>query len=245
MRILITRPEPDASEMRAALEALGHEVTIDSVMDIEALPIAQEDVRDARALIVTSRNALRTLAGSPLLESLRPLPVFAVGPGSAELARALDFGHVIEGEGTGRDLVPEIEQRFQPGPALLLHLAGETVAFDIAAALSAHGYNVRKITVYRTVTASALSPETVERLAAGLIDAVILMSPRAAATFAQLVRTADINESASGLTYLCLSRNVADALGAPTPARLEIAAMPNSAAMLAAVARVATQFTGV
>lgn len=254
MHILITRPEPDASEMKAALKAVGHEVSIDPVMHIEPLPIPASLLRDAQALIVTSRNGLRALAASEAFAAALTLPVFTVGPGSAELARTLGFTRVIAGEGSARELMPLIEAQADRAKGPLLHIAGEELAFDLAAALSAQGFDVRRITAYRAVAVSALSTKTARNIADGAIDAVILMSPRTAATFSQLLQKAageaasggpGINESASRLTYLCLSRNVAEALGSPPPGRVEIAAMPNSAAMLAAVARVATQSTGV
>lgn len=250
MHILITRPEPDATEMKSALEQLGHEVSIDPVMRIEPLPIPVEALRDVQALIITSRNALRALAQSEARATALQLPVYAVGPGSAELARAHGFHNVIAGAGSARELKPLIVARAVRGNGPLVHIAGEELAFDLAAALSADGFAVRTVTAYRAVAAPVLAPSTARNIADGIIDAVILMSPRAAATFSKLVTEAAskepaINECASRLTYLCLSRNVAEALGSPPPGRIEIAAMPNSAAMLAAVARVATQSTGV
>ena len=101
------------------------------------------------------------------------------------------------------------------------------------------------MTAYRAVAARALTGQTAQRIASGGIDAVLLMSPRTAAIFAQLVEVAGVKDSASRLVYVCLSESVAEALGGLAPRRREIAAAPNLAAMLAAIARVATQSTGV
>ena len=260
MHILITRPEPDASEMQAELQSLGHEVSIDPVMRIEPLPIAAEALHGAQALVATSRNAIRALSQSAARTTALALPLFAVGPGTAALARAEGFTQVIAGDGGARELPPLIAAMADPAKGPLVHIAGAVLAFDLVSALSAAGYDAHKLIAYQAVAATSLAPPTLARISRGEIDAVVLMSPRAAATFAQLLRKAGggllegaemtskealINQCASRLTYLCLSRSVAEALGSPAPGRIEIAATPNSAAMLAAIARVATKSSGV
>jgi uroporphyrinogen-III synthase len=74
---------------------------------------------------------------------------------------------------------------------------------------------------------------------------VILMSPRTAAIFALLVGKAGLEEPARRLAYICLSANVAVALGDLAPTRVNIAVRPNSSAILDAVGRVATHSSGV
>ena len=101
MHVLITRPEPDAAALRAQLEALGHQVTVEPLLKIEHLPIASDVLDGIAGLIVTSRNGLRALAASAAFNAARELPLIAVGPGTAQLARELGFAHVVEGSGTG------------------------------------------------------------------------------------------------------------------------------------------------
>ena len=92
MHVLITRPEPDASETRAQLEALGHDVSVEPLLRIEPLPIDAGAFEGAQALIATSRNGLRALAASERAAPRRSsIPIFTVGPGTAELARAQGF----------------------------------------------------------------------------------------------------------------------------------------------------------
>ena len=64
MHVLVTRPEPDAAELKAALEVLGHEVSLEPLLAISSLPIEPTVFEGARGVIVTSRNGLRALAGS-------------------------------------------------------------------------------------------------------------------------------------------------------------------------------------
>lgn len=245
MHVLITRPEPDARELKDALEALGHAVRVEPLLVIEPLPIAADAFADAQAILVTSRNGLRALAASPALSGALKLPLFAVGSGTSELARSLGFQRVIAGTGGARDLVPLIATNTDRAKGPLVHVGAETLAFDLVGALSAQGIAARKLTAYRALAVASLSVQTEQQILSGAIDAVLLMSPRTAAIFAQLVATTGLTESVRRVTCVCLSKAVADALGGLSPARIEIATEPNSSAMLAAVAQVARQSTGV
>jgi uroporphyrinogen-III synthase len=245
MRVLLTRPEPDAAELSAQLSALGHDVKIEPLLQIVPLPIDSGAFADAQAIIATSRNSLRALAASNALESARALPIFTVGPATAELARDCGFHNVIAGAGAARDLVPLITTHCDAEDGMLVHVAGEMLAFDLAAALAAEGIRVRTLTAYRAEAAAVLSNDTARAIAEGGLDAVILMSPRTAEIYAKLVDAAGIGEAARRLTYICLSPGVAAGLASLAPASVEIAGEPNATALLAAMARVATHFTGV
>ena len=245
MRLLITRPEPDARELKDALAAQGHDVIIEPLLRIELLPITPDALENLQAMLVTSRNGVRALAASAAVAAARDLPIFCVGEGTAEVARESGFQRVSAGAGTARDLVPLVSAKADLAGGALLHVAGEHLAFDLAAALAAQGFDARTLTAYRTLAAPSLSARTAQALGEGRIDAVVLMSPRTAAIFAQLVADAGLIDRAQKLRYICLSERVAEALGDLAPGRREIAAAPNSQGMLAAIARVATQPTGV
>jgi uroporphyrinogen-III synthase len=188
---------------------------------------------------------LRALAASTALAQALKLPLFAVGPGTAELARSLGFRTVIAGSGGAGDLVPVIAAKADAAKGPLVHLAGEVVACDLAAALNPSGLEVRKLTAYRAQAARALAPQTELAIADGALDAVVLMSPRTATIFAQLVAGAGLKAQANRLIYVCMSQNVADALQPLQPGRVVIAPAPDAAALAAALARVAAQSPGV
>lgn len=229
--------------MKAQLEAAGHEVTLDALLQIEPLTVDPADFDGAQALIATSRNALRALG--PSLDAALRLPVFTVGLGTAELARALGFERVVAGTGAARDLVALIAGETDPAEGPLVHIAGEVTAFDIAAALAVQGFEVRTLTAYRAVAAASLNEATARSIADSTLDAVILMSPRSANIFAQLVADRGLQADARRLVFFCLSQAVVDSVQCLVPARVEIAEAPNAAAMLAAVGRVASGCAGV
>lgn len=242
MRLLVTRPEPDATALRAHLIAQGHDVLIEPLITIRfdnADPIELDDVQ---ALIATSRNGLRALAESPALEQARFLPLFAVGPGTAATARGLGFEHVIKGPGTGRELVDFIIAHAEVNGGPLLHLAGDVLAYDFARELARLGYHVLKPVVYETEPATRLSGSTAARLANGQIEGVLLLSPRTASIYAALVKAHGLTEAVRrGVAHYCISAAAAARLEELAPVKVEIAAQPNLQEVLALTARATSQ----
>ena len=74
-----------------------------------------------------------------LAASLR-LPLLAVGEATAKAATELGFTKVTAGPGTGEELSRLIADTLDPKAGALVHLAGETVAFDLKSALQARGF---------------------------------------------------------------------------------------------------------
>lgn len=235
MHILITRPEPDASDWCTQFEARGAQVTIDPLLEIELLPPQTANLTGVQALIATSRNALRALQNSPILPQAATLPIFTVGPATTQLARDLGFTAIHEGPASARDLVPLIMQRATPASGSLLHISGDKLAFDLATAVSPQGFTLDRLPVYRSRPASKLHNHTVEALASGSIDTVMLMSPLSAKTFLILTQKAGLYEQCQRLVYVCLSHNVSEALAPLSPSRLHIASEPNSQAVFSLV----------
>jgi uroporphyrinogen-III synthase len=232
MHILVTRPEPGASELRHRLEAAGHRVTLAPMLTIETDPAALQSLDGIAALIATSRNGLRALIEGPHLAAALALPLFVVGPGTAKLAREMGFRDIVEGTGTAAGLQPVIAGRLNPAAGALLHLAGEEVAFNLKGVLEASGYAVRQPQLYRAVPATRIEPEAAQQIAEGGIDAVIVMSPRTADVLAHCLSAEGLRDAARGLTYVCLSETVARHLAPLGPLRMEVAHLPNLDALL-------------
>ena len=167
MRLLVTRPEPDALKLGGVLEELGHEATVEPLLSVSFEGGEAVDLDSAQALIATSRNALRAIKSSPALAIARGLPLFAVGKATAAEARALGFETVVTGAGTAAELVAHVVSAIDPAAGLVVHLAGETLAVNLKAELEAHGFRVLQPVVYRMVPAQAFSDETVEQLGHG------------------------------------------------------------------------------
>lgn len=241
MRVLVTRPEPDATALKDHLTARGHEVVIEPLLRIDMLPIDPEDFLDIQAFIATSRNGVRALAASEAFETMREVPIFTVGPGTAAEARSAGMSNVMAGPRSARELVPIIEQVAEVNAGPLVHLAGDKLAFDLGAELVRLGFHVLQPVVYHSIASSGLSEPTVHRIGEGTLDTVILLSPQTAAIYARLVRQHGLEEASGRLTHICLSDAVATGLSAlPVPLKA-IAKEPNLEQILGLVGAAAAR----
>jgi uroporphyrinogen-III synthase len=235
MRLLVTRPEPDALRLRAILEEAGHEAAVEPLLRLSLEGADPIDLDGAQALIATSRNALRALRTSPALAEARQLPLFAVGKATAADARALGFETVVTGAGTAAELVAHIVSVLDPAAGVLVHLAGDTLAHDLAGELEALGFRVRQPVVYRMLPATAFAESTREELADGGIDGVLLMSPRTAAIYAGLVAKYGLTAAVRRLPHFCLSPAVARRLQPLGPVPTLVAEAPRLEELLALI----------
>jgi uroporphyrinogen-III synthase len=234
MRLLVTRPEPDASRQAEKLRELGHEPVLATLLTIEMLPGVTLNLDGAQALIVTSRNVFRAIAARPELIEARNLPLYVVGVATARLAAELGFRQVVTGPGTGEKLVDLIALELNPGNGALVHLAGGMLAFDLKSALEAKGFTVRQPVLYSAVAAKALPPGALALLREGWLDGAIFMSPRTAAIFVALTVAEGAVTQASRLRCYCLSQAVADAL-ASLGAKVAVAPQPSEEELLALI----------
>lgn len=226
-KIWITRPKNDAQRFCDALqnaELLGvFEPVIEPLLDVEHL---DEDLDDLfsqpsiGAVIATSRNAVRAISQKTHVEQLFHLPFFAVGQSTGDLAKSLGFEDVRVGGGRGADLLPLIRefdgQAKTAEPKKLLLLRGDVQAFDLKSELEKEEpvlkHEVVEILCYQMREAEHLSDEMLRDLRAGNIEVVVLLSPRTAKVYKQLIGKHGLEVEASGLQHFCLSEAVADVL---------------------------------
>ncbi len=232
MRLLVTRPEPDALLLKARLETLGHEAAVAPLLAASFEDVEQFDLSEAQALIATSRNGLRGLKAQNAHRIAALLPIYCVGRATAKDAAALGFTEIVTGGGSVATLVPEIVASADPQSGVLLHLAGDELAGTLAEDLEQHGFRLLQPIVYRMVPAMAFDPGTEAQIAAGQIDGVLLFSPRTAAIYAGLIGDHGLGDAAAQMTHFCLSAAVARRLAPLGAIQTEIAETPSLEAML-------------
>jgi|SRR5690625_3085105 len=230
MRLLVTRPEQDATETIAALQALGHEALAEPLLVVRPMAQGLPALRPFQALLITSRNGLRAFVR---LSDDRRLPVYAVGPGSAATARAEGFSQVHDADGDAHALADLVRSSLQPSAGPLLHAAGRDVAAGLSEKLIAAGFDFHRVVLYAADPVEGFSADCLEALDQGTLDGVLNFSPRAATTFADLITRAGMQQACAGLTAYCLSEAVAQALADLPWEAIHIAAAPNQDALLA------------
>jgi uroporphyrinogen-III synthase len=234
VRLLLTRPEPDAQRTAAALRAQGHDVITAPLLRIEPAPEAQFDTGPWAAILITSANAASAVAAHARMTELLALPVFAVGRRSAGAMAAAGFADVTSADGNVSELVRLVGARLRPA-ARLLYLAGEDRSGNLAGDLRARGFAVETAVIYRAVAATRLPPAAAQALAGG-VDGVLHFSRRSAEVFVDAARAAGVLESALQAAHYCLSAPIGEPLAKAGAADIRVAERPNEALLLALIA---------
>lgn len=230
MRVLVTRPEPEASRTAGALADLGHEALVAPLFVAEPLAACLDRACDA--LAVTSPRTPAMLPAEAL-DRLRALTAFAVGDRTAEALAAAGFGDIRSASGDVDALAAMIAAAGLPPGARILHPGGEERAGDLASALAPAGLAVVPVAVYRMRPLAALPVAVGEGLRSGSIAAALHYSPRAAEVFARLCRAGGLAREAAALRHLCLSPAVAAALEPLGPSCVITAQRPRETDLLA------------
>ncbi len=229
MRVLVTRPAEDGAETAARLRAMGHETLLAPLLETHFFDMPPPALDDVQAILATSANGVRAFAR---LSPRRDLPLFAVGPQTADMAAATGFADVRNADGDARALGDATARWTVPDKGVLLHVSGEQGSGVLAETLAAHGFTLRKAVLYRVDPASSLPADVRDALVANTLDAALFFSPRSARAFARLAG----EFSVKGVIAACISAATAEGLEPLSFAAVRIAERPNQDALLARLA---------
>jgi uroporphyrinogen-III synthase len=230
VRILLTRPEPEALRTAAALRASGHEVVVAPLLRIETIADAELGTGPWAAMLITSGNAVRAIAAHGRREELLDMPVLTVGDRSAQAMRDAGFTAISSASGNVGDLAELVASRVKPR-SLLLYLAGEERSGDLAGILRGRNFTVDTVLIYRAVASDSLPPHAIDALNAG-IDGVLHFSRRSAEAYVQAAQRAGAIETALKPVHFCLSARIAEPLAGAGAAAVRIASRPEEAALI-------------
>lgn len=219
MRVLLTRPEPEASRSYQALQARGYRVASHPLMKIERLPFDASEAASADAFVLTSQRAVFALPNQHLSR-----PVFTTGSRTADAARERGFQSVFSANGDWHDLASLI-LRNMPKHSRLWHPSGERQRGSLATVLSNADMDYRQTDVYsmRDVT---VPPELILTwLARAEPGSVMFYSPATAAIWS------DLKFPATRHRAVCMSQACATMLRASDWARIVVADLPNEEAL--------------
>ena len=228
--MLVTRPEPDASETAARLAALDIEATLCPLLIHATLSTSLPDAQGFAALALTSANALRALKERNALEPYLGLKAYAVGDKTAEQARKCGFAEVESAGGTLADLAERLAHAHPEGP--VFYPAGRNQSGDLAKSLAPYGVMVITAHVYAMNTVSEMPAEVIGDLDAGALGAALFYSPRTSVTFATLAAPRLSRKAQRRLGVLCLSEAVAEPLIDAHFVRIGLADYPSEEAMM-------------
>jgi len=229
--MLVTRPEPDASETAARLGALGIEGVPCPLLVHTTLPASLPDAAGFGAMAVTSTNALRALDERGVLGSYTGLPLYAVGHRTAAVAQSMGFTQVSYAEGGNfGSLVELLAHAPLTGP--IFYPAARDMSGDLARSLAPFGRMVITTPIYAMDPVDELPAHAIESFAGNSIDAVLLYSRRTAETFVRLADAHIDRLERRHIGMLCISEAVAEPLFDAHFVRVGLAEHPSEQAMM-------------
>ena len=224
-RVLITRPEPGASQTASRLIALGMQPVVAPVLIIQPAEIRVP--RGVAATILTSGNAV---ASCPL--SLHGLPAFAVGTATARRAAEAGFANVVDAGADAARLAEVIAATTSPAAGTLLLPAAMGQGMELANALRTRGFRVIRRVAYRAAGVSSLPEPAAAAFRAGTLATALFFSGETARRFVRLVQTAGFAESVRNVEAVSISERAAVALRVLPWRRIRVAEKPNQDSML-------------
>jgi uroporphyrinogen-III synthase len=239
MRVLITRPEREATTLAAALGQRGHDAVIAPLFQLQILsppPDFTDALAACQGVLLTSANGARALA---VASEQRSKPVVAVGDTTASTAEGLGFSNVASAAGDGAALAEMVRSRLTAGNGPLIHVSGVDVAGDLGALLAPSGFDVRRFALYEARAADRLPDTARAALQAHRVDAAAFFSPRAAELFARLTDEAGLAEACREVAAVAISAATAKPLVALPFKAVHVADRPTRQAVLDMIDRAA------
>jgi uroporphyrinogen-III synthase len=225
--VLITRPEPGASETAARVALLGFTPVLTPVLRIRPTPVRLPPAASLAAVLVTSGNAVDALP-----PDYRAMNLLSVGDATAQRARAAGFLRVTSAAGDADALAELVTRHQNPRDGTLLLASGQSQGQKLAAALRQAGYRVIRRVAYAAVPVPQLAPTAVTALRAGRVRAALFFSAETARQFVRLARRAGLAETLAGVDAISIGQPAAVALEALPWRGVRVAAQPTQDEML-------------
>lgn len=226
-KVLVVRPEPDASRTAERVVELGMWPIIAPVTRIESIDAGTLDTAGFDAIIVTSPHAL-----SPtIIASLpRHVPVHCVGARAQALVQenGLQLGRVAP----NIHMLTALLSDSSPGMRML-YLSAEDVHADVDSLLAPAGMDVTRVITYRAQALEALSDEAVFTLTSVPAPAALFTSVRSLELFVRLLPE---GVDLTAIPCVCLSDAIALAVRAHGGQHIYVASEPTEDALIAALA---------
>jgi uroporphyrinogen-III synthase len=225
--VLVTRPEPGATETAERLDALGFDPVLAPSIRIRALQANLPPPARVVAVLITSGQAI-----SAIPETYCSAKIFAVGDATAARARHAGFSDIVSARGDAKDLVGVVCGAVAPNATLLL-VTGQGLGHSLAASLRAAGFAVIRRSVYAPLPVRRLPAPALCALRSGRLRAAMFFSADTALRFASMIERAALHDAVVKTDAVAISRPAAVALKGLPWRRILVADRPDQDAMLA------------
>ncbi len=226
--ILITRPEPMASETASRVAGRGFTPVIAPMLEIRPVRATLPPPETIQAVLVTSAVAIEMI---PPAYHLKPL--LAVGDATADAARRAGFTTVHSASADAQALAAVAVKLFSPDQGPLLLAARDGLGEPLELDLNDRGFRVLRHAVYAIAFPSALPAVAATALKGDDLEAAMFFSADTARGFVRLVETAKLSERVAQVDAVAIGKPTAVALERLPWRSVRIAAHPTQDEMLA------------
>lgn len=234
-RVLVTRPEPGASDTAERLAELGFEPDVLPLSETVSLAVTGfAGAGEVDLVAVTSANAMRH-APPDLINALASKQCFAVGERTADACRQSGFLRVVSADGDAAGLAEMIIDRSSEGTRIG-YLCGKVRRPDFEAELARNRRLVIPIETYDTKPLMPSAMEVQQAVGGASVDAVLVYSAETARQLSRLLEQPPIAKLLKDAVFCCLSQRIALDL-AVDPARIRVAPRPEQEALFGVLQR--------
>ncbi len=209
MHILLTRPLEDCSEMILKFQSLGHQVSHLPLLNIDKLSYEEINFLDYKAIIFTSANAIKFLEIKKIDKNCL---CFCVGNVTEKKARSVGFQNVISAEGNVENLKELILQNFDKDSGKLIYVSGETISIDLDQHLLKEGYDIKRITNYRTSHNKKFDKNFIVALKSNIPDIVYVYSQNSASNFLKFIKIHQFQTLWMNTNLMCIGEKTSSIL---------------------------------
>ena len=209
MKILLTRPLEDCSELILRFKSLGHSVSHLPLLKVEKISYKEINFFNYNGIIFTSANALKFLDHKEINKNIL---CFCVGNATEKRARSAGFQNVISAEGNVENLKELILRNFDQNDGKLIYVSGEIISINLDKQLLSEGYKIERIMNYRTSHNKNFDKEFIKLLELNIPDIVYIYSQNSALSFLNFIKINQLEKKWMNTNLMCLGEKTSSIL---------------------------------
>lgn len=197
MKILVTRPQDQAKQLRDFLQNQQIETFIEPLFAVEKLPITKPNFVFS-AIIITSINACFALEKCGFDKNIK---IFTIGKKTAQEIAKFGFKNIEYSKENSAQSLSNLIKDFQEN---ILYLRGFEISFDFATEFK----NITEITIYKINWHEEFSPQFLQFCQKNKFDEILLFSLKSAENFLKLAKKHNLLEYFSSAKIVVFSEKI-------------------------------------
>ncbi len=215
--VLITRPEPEASDFAEMMRNRGLNPIVFPVIEYQEVATEYDDVENYSSLVFTSAEAVRVFAKN---SNIRDKTIYTVGDKTAEEAHVVGFTDVYSACGNSTTLMHLVEEKTNNNS--IIHLCS---------ADTPEAAWTRKV-IYQSNFVHEIMGSVNVAIKENQIDFVTLLSAKTAESFIEFIKNNNLDNYLANMEAVCISSNVQKVAKTATWKNISVSNMPTEVSML-------------